>query len=765
MDLNALNKEQRIAAETLSGAVLILAGAGSGKTRAITYRIANLLTHGVPASEILAITFTNKAAREMRERVDSLAGSSAKSAWILTFHACCARMLRQDIDKLGYKRQFTIYDEDDTGAVIKDILKRRNLDDKLFPPKEIRAAISDAKNKTLSPSELLESVAGDKRKETIADIYKEYEKRLISSNALDFDDLLLRTLELLMQHPPVLQYYRNKFKYIHVDEYQDTNHAQYLFVKLLAAEHGNLCVVGDDDQSIYSWRGADITNILDFEKDFPNCKVIKLERNYRSTASILDAANQIIAHNSSRKDKTLWTEREDGDKVTLFRASDERAEAAWVCDRMQTLKSTGVPYGRIACLYRVNAQSRVLEEMLVRAGIPYRVFGGLKFYDRREVRDIIAYLRVLINPADDVSLRRIINTPRRSIGEATVSELARDASLNNYPIFTSLSEPHEALSSRAKKSIAEFSAQLNEAIATVDTLPLNDAVAYVIDKFELRALYEKGDSEDAHDRLANIDEFVGAVNEYAKMIDGATLEGYLENIALVTDTDTMQDEQKVVTLMTLHSAKGLEFGNVFLIGLEQGLFPSMRSIHDPSRLEEERRLCYVGFTRAMDRLYISYAQQRTMYNQTQHNTPSQFLSEIPERLLEDAVTVRNAPLSNPAVQSREAVRASRANRSSQAALPGRLGGAYPTGTPTGKIGIPGVTQGLSQAAARAFAEQSAAMRLFAPGDRVLHKKFGEGNVVELRGRGSDTRVLIEFAAYGIREFVSSLAPIVKVNES
>ncbi|MDR2505740.1 MAG: ATP-dependent DNA helicase PcrA, partial [Oscillospiraceae bacterium] len=480
---------------------------------------------------------------------------------------------------------------------------------------------------------------------------------------------------------------------------------------------------------------------------------------------ILDTANQIIAHNASRKDKTLWTERETGDKVTLFRASDERSEAAWVCDRMQTLKTMGVPFGKMAVLYRVNAQSRVLEEMLVRAGIPYRVFGGLKFYDRREVRDIIAYLRVIINPADDVSLRRIINTPRRSIGEATVAELARDAAANGYPIFTSLQEPHDALSSRAKKSIMEFSDHLNEAIATVDTLPLAEAVAYVVEKFGLRAIYEKGDSDEARDRLANIDEFIGAVNEFAKLTENATLESYLENIALVTDVDTMQDDQKVATLMTLHSAKGLEFGNVFLIGLEQGLFPSMRSIHDPAKLEEERRLCYVGCTRAMDRLYISYAQQRTMYNQTQHNMPSQFLSEIPERLLEDAITARNAPLTNPAVQSREAVRASRANRTPPPALPGRLGGAYPTGTPTGKLGIPGVTQGLSQAAARAFAEQSAAMRLFAPGDRVLHKKFGEGNVVELRGRGSDTRVLIEFAAYGVREFVSSLAPIVKVNES
>ena len=754
MNLAALNSEQAVAASTFNGPLLILAGAGSGKTRALTYRIANLLEHGVPARSILAITFTNKAAREMRERVDSLAGANAGDAWIMTFHACCARILRSDIDKLGYKRSFTIYDDDDSLNVIKDILKSMNLDDKVFSPRDVRSAISDAKNKTLSPSELSEAAAGDKRREKIAQVYKEYEKRLKSSNSLDFDDLLLKTLELFAEHPPVLQYYRNKFQYIHVDEYQDTNHAQYMFVKLLAAEHGNLCVVGDDDQSIYSWRGADIANILDFEKDFPDATVIKLERNYRSTPNILDAANQVIAHNAGRKDKTLWTQREGGDMVVMFKASDERAEAAWVCDRMQRLRLQGIPYGSMAVLYRVNAQSRVIEEMLVRAGIPYRVFGGMKFYDRREVRDVIAYLRVLVNPADDVSLRRIINTPRRSIGEATVLELQADAQRNGYSLFTSLMEPHDALSSRAKKSVAEFGVELNAAIAAVDTMPLGEAVAYVVETFGLRAMHEKDKSEESRDRLANIDEFIGAVNEFAGLSENPTLESYLENIALVTDTDNMRDELRQVTLMTLHSAKGLEFGNVFLIGLEQGLFPSARSIREPERLEEERRLCYVGFTRAMDRLYISYANQRTMYNQTQHNLPSQFISEIPERVLVDAVSARKAPLSNPAVQTRESMRSARAARAPQSALPGRLVG----------LNVPGVTQGLSQAAARAFAEQSAAMKLLAPGDRVLHKKFGEGNVVELRGTGSDSRVLVEFAAYGVREFVSSLAPIVKVSE-
>lgn len=755
MDLQALNPQQALAASTFEGPLLILAGAGSGKTRALTYRIANLLEHGVPAWQILAITFTNKAAREMRERVDRISGESAGEAWILTFHACCARVLRRDIEKIGYKRSFTIYDDDDQNSVIRDIMKRMNIDEKALPPREVRAGISDAKNKVLSPSEWLKEEEGDPRRGIITEIFKQYEKRLKDANALDFDDLLIKTLELFAQHPPVLDYYRRRFRYIHVDEYQDTNHAQYMLIRLLGAEHGNVCVVGDDDQSIYGWRGADVSNILDFEKDFADATVIKLEQNYRSTPNILDAANQVVAHNAGRKEKTLWTERAEGEKILLFRASDERAEAAWVCDRMQQLQQQGVPYGQMAALYRVNAQSRVLEEMLVRAGIPYRVFGGPKFYDRKEVRDIIAYLRVLVNPADDVSLRRVINTPRRSIGEATVAELTRCALENGYSLFTSMIEPHDALASRARKSVADFGDELTVAIAKAESSNLIETVEYVVDHFGLRTQYEKDGTEEGRERIANIDEFVGAAREYQEKVEGAALEQYLENIALVTDLDNMADDKKTVTLMTLHSAKGLEFENVFLVGMEQGLFPSSRSLREESRLEEERRLCYVGFTRAMDRLYLSYAEQRMLYNQTQHNQPSQFLEEAPSRVIEDFAAQHRAPIANPAVRTRDQIIASRGPRSQRAT------------TSTGRVGslnIPGVSRGLPQAQTRAFAEQAAAMMLFSPGDRVLHKKFGEGNVVELKGTGSDSRVLIEFAAYGVREFVSSLAPIVKVGD-
>ncbi|GHU72375.1 DNA helicase PcrA [Clostridia bacterium] len=755
IERSALNPEQARAATTFDGPLLILAGAGSGKTSALTCRIANLLARGIPAREILAITFTNKAAREMRERVDAQAGSDASEAWIMTFHACCARILRRDIEKLGYKRSFTIYDDDDQSSVVKELLKRHNLDDKAYPIREIRSTLSDIKNKLISPKEWLEKGDNDQRRRTIHDLMVEYEKRLKAANALDFDDLLIKTLELFADHPPVLESYQRRFRYIHVDEYQDTNAAQYQLVRLLAAHSGNICVVGDDDQSIYGWRGADIRNILDFEKDFPNTKVIKLEQNYRSTQCILDAANQVIAHNLSRKDKTLWTDRGEGDKITLFKAYDERAEAAWVCDRMQRLRASGMPYGDMATLYRVNAQSRVMEEMLVRAGIPYRVYGGPRFYDRKEVRDVVAYLRVLVNPADDVSLRRIINTPRRAIGDATVAELMRAATENDTSLFTTLLEPHESLASRARKSVSDFGNELLEMITKVEGMNVGDAVAEVAEHFGLRAQYEKENTEEARDRLQNIDEFMGAAKEFGEKIDGATLESYLENIALVTDLDSMKEGPGSVTLMTLHSAKGLEFGDVFLVGMEQGLFPSNRSLQDPSKLEEERRLCYVGFTRAKNRLYLSYAEQRMLYNQTQHSYPSQFLDEVPKRVIEDAAGIKKAPMGNPEVRTREQAAAHRSLR------------ALPNPKETGKVGvlnIPGVSKGYSPSAARAFAEQAAAMMLFKPGDRVLHKKFGEGNVVELKGTGTDSRVLIEFAAYGVREFVSSMAPIIKVTE-
>lgn len=759
MDLTALNREQRLAAETLEGPLLVLAGAGSGKTRALTYRIANLLDKGVPAWQILAITFTNKAAREMRERLLKLAGEQADEVWVSTFHASCAKILRRDIEKLGYTRSFTIYDDDDQMTVIKELLKKQNVDEKFLPAREVKSKISDAKNKLQNPQEWFHASSRDYRMQMIMDLYTAYEERLKAANALDFDDLLVKTLELFSQHPPVLESYQRRFHYIHVDEYQDTNYAQYMLVKLLAGEYRNLCVVGDDDQSIYGWRGADVRNILDFEKDFKDCKVIKLEQNYRSSANILDAANNVIAHNAGRKEKALWTEKDEGEKICLFHAGDEREEAAWVCDRMQQMHQTDVSYNAMAVLYRMNAQSRVLEEMLVRAGIPYRIYGGMRFYDRKEVRDIVAYLRVIVNPADDVSLRRIINQPKRSIGDATIAELVRSAAEQDYSLFTAMLEPPQTLASRARKCVGEFAQLMTRLTIERETMPLSEFVQRLIDETGLLAQYTKEDSDEARTRVENIQEFVGAVQEFAEKAEAPTLEDFLENVALVTDLDSMTDDAQAVTLMTLHSAKGLEFKNVFLIGMEDGIFPSLRSMNDEERMEEERRLCYVGITRAQDRLFLSYATQRMLFNLMQHNRPSQFLDEIPSRLIDGGMEARQA------VQSAFRAHDERQQQSSSTReRPVLHVGRQPVkdfaGGRSGSLNIPGVQKGFATVSSQAQAYVKPAV--FKPGDRVLHKKFGEGDVVKVTGSGNDARISIEFAAYGVKEFALSIAPIIKV---
>lgn len=760
MDLSMLNPEQRLAAETMEGPVLILAGAGSGKTRALTYRVANLMDHGVPAWSILALTFTNKAAREMKERITQLVGEKAESAWISTFHSTCARILRRDIEKLGYTRSFTIYDDDDQGTVIKEILKRLNIDEKFLPPREIKAKISDAKNKLMGPDEWFAKTERDFRNQTLHDVFVAYEQRLKTANALDFDDLLLKTLELLADHPPVLESYRDRFHYVMVDEYQDTNYAQYMLVKLLTDKSRNLCVVGDDDQSIYGWRGADIRNILDFEKDYPDAKVIKLEQNYRSTANILDAANQVIAHNAGRKEKALWTEAGEGETIKLYCAGDEREEAAWVADRIRKMNRHGEGYGRMAVLYRTNAQSRVLEEMLMRAGIPYKVFGGLRFYDRKEVRDVIAYLRVLANPTDDVSLRRIINVPKRAIGDATIAELVNHAQEQDMPLFSALTDLPASLSSRPRKCVGDFFTMMTTLMAMKDAMPLSAFVKQMVDQTGLMEQYQKEDSDEARSRVENIQEFLGAVEEFDRQTENATLEAYLENVALVTELDQAADEKQYVTLMTLHSAKGLEFPNVFITGMEEGIFPSGRSLMDDNRMEEERRLCYVGITRAQERLFLSRASQRMLYNQVNHNAPSRFLSEIPDRLLEDEwESKRKQTFKGETMPQLKTYTSGYGLKS--APTVNQLG--QPRLTLGGNmLEIPGVQKGFTPSKARQSA--SALQNIFKPGDRVMHRKFGEGSVVELKGSGADTRISIEFTAYGTKEFSLSIAPIVKIEE-
>ncbi|MBQ8313218.1 MAG: DNA helicase PcrA [Clostridia bacterium] len=762
MDLSMLNPQQRLAAETLEGPVLILAGAGSGKTRALTCRVANLMDHGVPAWSILALTFTNKAAKEMKERIVQLVGDQAEDAWISTFHSTCAKILRRDIEKLGYARSFAIYDDDDQGAVIKEILKRFNIDEKFLPPREIKAKISDAKNKLMSPDEWFAKSERDYRSQMLHDVFVEYESRLKALNALDFDDLLVKTLTLLAEHPPVLDYYRNKFRYVLVDEYQDTNYAQYMLVKLLTDRSRNLCVVGDDDQSIYGWRGADIRNILDFEKDYPDAVVIKLEQNYRSTANILDAANQVIAHNAGRKEKALWTEAGEGESIKLFCAGDEREEAAWVADRIRQLNKHGEAYGHMAVLYRTNAQSRVIEEMLMRSGIPYKVFGGQKFYDRKEVRDVVAYLRVIVNPTDDVSLRRIINVPKRSIGENTVQELMNHARENDMPLYSALTDMPESLSARPRKCVGDFFMLMTMLVAMKESLPLSDFVKLLIEKTGLMEQYQKEDTDESRARVENIQEFMGAVEEFARAEPEATLEDYLENVALVTDMDREDNDRGYITLMTLHSAKGLEFPTVFMVGLEEGIFPSARSLMDENRVEEERRLCYVGITRAQKRLFISRANQRMLYNQVNHNPPSRFLDEIPERLLEDEWTQRKEAAFRNAPQPQ--LRGGYVSNYGMRSTPAMADLGKPKLTLGGNaLGIPGVQKGFAPSKARQLTG-SAMQNLFQRGDRVMHRKFGEGRVVALVGNGADARIQIEFTAYGVKEFALSIAPIVKLED-
>ena len=780
MNLNDLNPMQRRAAETLEGPVLILAGAGSGKTRTLTYRVANLLEHGVKAWHILALTFTNKAAREMRERIERLAGADAGEAWIGTFHSICCRILRRDIEKLGYERSFTIYDDDDQQRVIKAVLKELDIDEKFLPPKAVSADISDAKNRLLSPDEWLQKRGGDYRSQKTHDVMTRYEQRLRAANALDFDDLLVKTLQLFVEHPPVLEYYQGRFQYVHVDEYQDTNYAQYQLVRLITRESRNLCVVGDDDQSIYGWRGADIRNILDFEKDFPDATVIKLEQNYRSTANILDAANQIIAHNEGRKEKELWTEDGEGEKITLYAAADERDEAAWICQRIRQLQHGGTPYGSIAILYRMHALSRVLEETLMRAGIPYHVYGGTRFYDRREVRDVLAYLRVIQNPADDISLSRIINVPKRAIGDSTVEQLTQYARQNDMSLYAAVAAPPDTLASRARKSVNDFSSLIVSLLLAKETLPLSEFVQKVIDDSGLIAQYQKEENEENQARIENIREFMGAVTEFEQKSEDKSLFAFLENVALVTELDNQDSAPSFVTMMTLHSAKGLEYDAVFMSGMEEGIFPSARAMQEDNRVEEERRLCYVGVTRARKLLHLSYARRRMLFNQMQFNAPSCFLQEIPKRLIreEQSSAAQSASYGYGAPAARGASWGSyggsgmrrqggyQDNESRpqygygdtvpQRRAPAPKAPARPAQQPWN---IPGVQRGFVPSPAR-----SVQVQLFKVGDKVQHPKFGKGVIREVTGSGDAARLHIVFPVFGEKVLAQSIAPIVKIEE-
>lgn len=735
MDLSTLNKEQRQAVDTLDGPLLILAGAGSGKTRALTYRIANLVDHGVSPWNILALTFTNKAAREMRERTEALLGGSVKDMWVATFHSCCTRILRSDIDKLGRDRNFVIYDDDDQTSLIAAIMKRLGVNDKDITKRQIKEHISEAKNKSTEPEKFL--MDNPYLDESVLKVFREYQRSLKEYNALDFDDLLGKTLELFQSCPEVLQKYRSKFRYILVDEYQDTNVMQYHIVELLAREHGNICVVGDDDQSIYGWRGADIRNILDFEKDFPGAKVIRLEQNYRSTSNILDAANAVIENNQGRKSKKLWTDNGRGDRIETFTADSERDEAHFVCRKIMEGVRNGMNYGDFAVLYRMNAQSRIPETTMVNYGIPNKVYGGQRFYERKEIKDIMAYLRLIYNPFDDIALKRIINVPKRSIGDASIVELARVAEQEGKSMLVA-ALTSENIDPRAMKKIKPFADTMGEFIALSRTMPLSEFTWGMISALEYETYLKAEDKRgEVESRMDNLRELIGNIKEIEKDLSEGedALRAFLENVSLVSDIDSMNDGNGAVALMTLHSAKGLEFPVVFMIGMEENIFPTSRARNDMSNhaMEEERRLCYVGMTRAKQKLYLINARQRNIFGNESYNRKSRFIEEIPAEL-----TVSDNPVKQPDARDQaEHTRGQRKNFHRYAMDTHALGDGTrdvrPAATPVSKT--------------------------FEKYQKVQHDKFGVGTVMEISGSGSSMLVSIDFGAAGVKRFAAAYAPI------
>ncbi|KMK75300.1 DNA helicase PcrA [Alkalihalobacillus pseudalcaliphilus] len=737
--LSGLNPEQRKAVKHTEGPLLLMAGAGSGKTRVLTHRVAYLLREkGIAPWNVLAITFTNKAAREMKDRVAQLVGPVAEDIWISTFHSMCVRILRRDVDRIGYSRNFTILDSTDQLSLIKQILKEKNIDSKKFDARSILGTISSAKNELTKPKEF-EASATQMYEQVAADVYTEYQKRLKSNNAMDFDDLIMKTIDLFKLVPEVLEFYQRKFQYILVDEYQDTNRAQYMLVKMISDKYENLCVVGDSDQSIYRWRGADIANILSFEKDYANAAVILLEQNYRSTKTILQAANEVIANNRNRKPKNLWTENDEGQKILYFAADTEQAEAQFVVERIQeATREEGYSYSDVAILYRTNAQSRVIEEFFVKSNLDYNIVGGTKFYDRKEIKDVLAYLRLISNPDDDISLRRIINVPKRGIGATTVDKLATYAIQNGLSIFSALQEVEQTgLSARAVTKLREFSEQLGHWIQMQDYLSITELVEDLLGKTGYRDVLKNEQSIEAQSRLENIDEFITVTQEFEKNNEDKSLVAFLTDLALVADIDRLDDEAEeekpkdAITLMTLHSAKGLEFPVVFLIGMEEGVFPHSRSLFEEDEMEEERRLAYVGITRAEKRLYMTNARMRTMFGRTNTNPPSRFIAEVPENCLE--------PLQKEAPTQPSWMSTSRPMQRKQ-----------PTSQSTQTLNRPQMTE---------TGGESFGWKV---GDKANHKKWGVGTVVSTRGEDDSLELDIAFPQpTGIKRLFAKFAPISK----
>ena len=762
-----LNEPQREAVYHTDGPLLILAGAGSGKTRVLTHRIAYLIgERGVNAWNILAITFTNKAAEEMRQRVDNLVGFGAESVWVSTFHSACVRILRRFIDRLGYENHFTIYDTDDQKTLIKEVCRKVDVDTKVFKERSLLSAISSAKNEMILPDEFELNAGGDFAKMKIAKVYREYEAQMRANNALDFDDLLVKTVQLLQTQPDVLESYQERFRYIMVDEYQDTNTVQFQLVSLLAGKYKNLCVVGDDDQSIYKFRGANIRNILDFEHEFPDAKVIKLEQNYRSTGNILNAANSVIANNRGRKEKSLWTENGEGELIRLRQFDTAFDEADFIGEDIKSAVRQGGSYNDSAVLYRTNAQSRLLEEKFIAMNIPYKIVGGVNFYARREIKDLLAYLKTIDNGRDDVAVRRIINVPKRGIGLTTINRIQESATERGIGFYEALLAPELIAGvGRSATKLDSFAALIEYFKTLAEEMNITDLLQEVIEKTGYIESLENEDKEEAKTRKENIDELISKAATYEESCqdkdEKATLSGFLEEVALVADIDSLDEDQEYVVLMTLHSAKGLEFPRVYLAGMEDGLFPGYMSINagDREELEEERRLCYVGITRAEQELTLTSARRRMVHGETQYNPMSRFVKEIPRELLDTGNKKFTQETEMPAQQNTYA-RAREAFRAQ--AFAGALGGMTPAknqgvGKPlTGSQALASLQKG-SQLAAGGNGPLG-----YEVGDRVRHVKFGEGTVTDIKEGGRDHEVTIEFDSVGTRKMFAKFAKLVKV---
>ncbi|MDH6363186.1 DNA helicase-2/ATP-dependent DNA helicase PcrA [Enterococcus sp. PF1-24] len=747
--LQGMNPRQKDAVLHTEGPLLLMAGAGSGKTRVLTHRIAFLIEEKeINPWNILAITFTNKAAKEMKERVNRILSHGGEDVWVSTFHSMCVRILRRDVDHIGYNRNFTIVDPSEQQTLMKRILKELNIDPKKYDARSILGTISNAKNSLHTPK-VFSQLAGSYYDEVVAKCYTRYQQELLGNQAMDFDDLIMLTIRLFEEKPEVLSYYQNKFRYIHVDEYQDTNHAQYTLVNLLADRFKNLCVVGDADQSIYGWRGADMQNILDFEKDYPEAAVILLEQNYRSTQNILKAANQVIENNRNRKKKDLWTENEPGEKIIYYRGEDERDETRFIVGQIQKeMQENQRGYGDFAVLYRTNAQSRVIEETLLKANMPYKMVGGHKFYDRKEIKDILAYLTIMANPQDSLSFERIINVPKRGIGPSSVEKLRNFAEFQDYSLLEAAGQSLLAnISGKAGRELAGFYEMIQQITKMIPYLSMTELVEETLERSGYRAELVLQNNLESQTRLENLEEFLSVTKEFdkqfeaqkeadAEITDENKLTTFLTDLALVSDLDTLEEETSQVTLMTLHAAKGLEFPIVFLIGMENGVFPLSRAMLEESELEEERRLAYVGITRAEEKLYLTNAYSRTLYGRTQYNRPSRFIDEIDEDLLENFgqafTTTAPAQTFNPRVFKENNVA-----KTTSFATPAKP-------ATTSKIATGG---------------ENADWQV---GSKVKHKKWGIGTVVRLGGTAKDIELDIAFPEQGIKRVLAAFAPIEKI---